>query len=100
MSKVSIAITTTSVSLPSGVKAGKMRISLFQDGELLDFKDVTGSSAEFDAVAEGYYTATAQRLDDTGNTLGGAVSESFTVSDGSDEMYEAPTGLAVTVTAD
>ena len=50
MSKVSIAITTSSVSLPSGVKAGKMRISLFQDGELLDFKDVTGSSAEFDAV--------------------------------------------------
>lgn len=100
MSKVTVKIVTTSVSLPSNVKAGKLRISLSQGTDVVDYKDVDGKEAVFEAVVDGEYTVTAQRLDDTGQALGGVVTYDFTVNDESDDMYDAPSAISVTVTAD
>lgn len=100
MSKVTVTIATTSVSLPQSIKAGKLRISLLRGTDVLDYQDVTGKEAVFTAIEDGSYTISAQRLDDTGQELGGAISHNFTVSDETDDMYDAPSAITVNVTPD
>jgi len=100
MSKVTVKIATTSVALPTGRTPGKLRISLLQGGEVLDFEEVTGKEAVFERIDDGQYTVTAQRLDSSGAELGGVITANFTVDGNVEQMYDAPSAITVDVTAD
>lgn len=98
MATVTVTVQTVSTELPVGVSAGVLRIELLQDGNVVDAQEVDGVTATFNDVAEGFYTVTAQRLDDAGGALSGVVSTDFDVTGTSAETYDAPASLSVSVT--
>lgn len=98
MATVTVTIQTTPTTLPVGVTAGVMRVELIQDGVAVHSTDAEGNVAVFEDVEEGFYTATAQRLDADGNELSGIVSTDFDVTGTTSEMYDAPASLSVSVT--
>mgnify|MGYP002716235558 CR=1 FL=1 len=98
MATVTVTILTTPTELPAGITAGVMRVALLRDGVEIDSTDATDNTATFTDVAEGFYTATAVRLDDAGNELSGVVSTDFDVTGTTSETYDAPASLSVSVT--
>ncbi|MDR5813334.1 hypothetical protein QCE62_06975 [Caballeronia sp. LZ033] len=100
--KVTVAVAVVSASLPAGVTAGLLRLAIVDSiGTVVQQQDVSGTSADFDGLSAGDYTATAQRLDSTGAPLGDAVASPFTVpsdgSGGATGTYDAPQSITVTV---
>jgi uncharacterized protein YoxC len=98
MSKVTLAIAFVVATLPLGVTAGQLRVTLSDaSGATPDVtQDVDGDTAEFDGVADGSYIAKAQRLAADGSTLGDAVQQTFTV-DSTPQVFNSPSGISVTV---
>lgn len=98
MATVTVTILTTPTTLPAGIVAGVMRVSLLRDGAEIDSTDATDNTATFTDVEPGAYTVTAVRLDDAGAELSGVVSTDFDVTDTTSETYDAPASLSVSVT--
>lgn len=98
MATVTVTVVTTPVSLPTGITAGVLRVELIHDGVAVHSADAVDNVATFTDVNEGFYTATAVRLDADGNELSGVVSTDFDVTGTTSETYDAPASLSVSVT--
>lgn len=105
MSKVTVTVVTVPTTLPAGVTAGALRVSLLDNtGAVVATQDVATSDAVFTGIANGDYTASAVRLDGTGTNLGDAVTAPFSVADVPppvpEQTFDAPSSLAVVVEAE
>ncbi len=89
------SIASQSLVLADGASVAGIKFSVGGDATLTP-QTVAGPapySATFTDVAEGSYVATFQAVDSLGNTLGGAVTQSFVVAPGATNV-DVPTGIA------
>lgn len=91
MTQAIIQVSTTNQLFPIATIAGKLRISVTGQPD----QDVDGTSAAFDLPA-GDYTATAQRLDASGNAIGAPVSLPFNVP-ATEIGIDVPASITVTL---
>jgi hypothetical protein len=93
------SITSQSLVLAAGASIAGIRFSISStggDAAALTPQTVAGPApygATFTGVDEGSYVATFQAVDSLGNTLGGAVTQSFVVAPGATSV-DVPTGMA------
>lgn len=85
---VVINITTAPATLPAGMIAGLLALSITDPagqpvldsmGQPISSQQVAGTTATFANVGPGNYLASAARLDTNGSVMGAQVSQAFTV---------------------
>lgn len=93
---VNINITTVDQTFPTGTVAGNIRYQILSGGVPVATQETAELSVIFASVDVGAYTATAQRMDDSGNLLGTAVSSTFDVG-GTPTTIAVPNTMTVTL---